>query len=99
MFNFNLYNVINVIVSKTSHYCYNNNRFKNAIIIYKIEFIIIIVNIAINEKDIYFYDRFIFLYFFQLYFNLIFRFFIITPISSQINITSLSYSSMHKQLI
>ena len=96
MFNFNLCNVIIIIVLKTSHYYRNNNRFKNVIIIHKIEFIIIIVDIAINEKNIYLYDHFIFLCFFQFYFNFIFRFFIITFISFRINITLLLYSLMHK---
>ena len=73
--------------------------FKNIIITHKIEFIIIIVDIAINEKDTYFYNRLIFLCLFQFYFNLIFRFFIIISIFSQINIISLSYSLIHKQMI
>ena len=96
MFNFNLCNVINVIVLKTSHYYRNNNRFKDAIIIHKIEFIIIIVDIAISEKDIYLYNRFIFLCFLQFYFNLIFRFFTITLVLSRTSITLLLYSLMHR---
>ena len=67
-----------MIVLKTSHYHRFNNRFKNIIIIHKIEFIIVIIDIAINEKDIYLYNRFIFLYLFQFCFNLIFRSFTIT---------------------
>ena len=99
MFNFNLCNAINITALKTSYYHRLNNRFKNAIINYKIESIIIIVDIAINEKDTYLYNRIIFLCFFQFCFNLIFRFFTITLISPRINITLLSHSLMHKQLI
>ena len=96
MFNFNLCNVVNIILSKTSHYHRLNNRFKNVIITHKVEFIIVIVDIAIDEKDIYLYNRIIFLCLFQFCFNLIFRFFTITFISFRINIISLSYLLMHK---
>ena len=99
MFNFNLCNVVNVIILKTSH-CYRlNNRFKNVIINHKVKSIIIIIDIAINEKDTYLYNRIIFLYLFQFCFNLIFYSFIITFIFIRINITSLLYSLMYKQLI
>ena len=62
-------NVTYVIVLKTSikTSITITISFKNAIIICKIEFIIIIIDIAISEEDIYLYNRIIFLYLFRCY--------------------------------
>ena len=94
-------NVTYVIVLKTSIII--TISFKYVVIIYKAEFIIVIVDIAISGKDIYLYNHIIFLCLFRFCaIFIIIRFFIFSQlrwIFYLTNITLLLYSTMREQLI